>query len=315
MADNTQPKRGRKLLTALAVAAVLIALLVITSRITYPKNNSYEAGEIEAWGAAINAEPENTIDALIVGDSEVLDGYRPLLMWDDRGFTTYDLTFPGMRLHAAKAFLERAFKTQKPKVVAIETNMLYSYFSFGDAFKAELENIFPVLKYHDRWKKLTADDFTKEPEAKWVNLYRGFRPEHGIVTADDEGYMEETEQLEETSPINKAYLSYLINYIREQGATPILISTPSTVNWSTSRHNFVADWAAKNGVDYYDFNAEPNKVDIDWEKESRDGGDHLNMDGSKKLSHYVAQLLDDTYDLPDHRGDNDYLSWTVDLTR
>lgn len=312
MADASQKKETlQSILTAFAVAAVLIALLLVTSRVTIPKNNDDESGEFHTRGAAFVAEPADSLDVLFVGDSEVFSSFRPNMLWYEYGFTSYDCSEAAQRLYLSRNFIRRAFETQHPKLVVLETDSFFLFYSFGEAFEYEMERYFPVFRNHSRWKSLTAEDFTAEPRHDWINPHKGFRPEDGIVPASNSEYMEEPKELQTIPPINQHYLDSIIDMCREHGAIPVVVSVPSTTNWNKGRHDFIVDWAEKRGVDYYDFNMDPYKVDIDWKKDTRDGGDHLNMAGSKKLSLYAGKLLDDIYDLPDHRDDPAYAVWNT----
>ena len=133
----------KNVLGTLAVGGVLFALLLVTSLIFLPKDNSPEAGEIEPHANGYKAEPQDTIDVLFVGDSEVLNSFRPREMYEDYGFTSYDCSSPGQKLPYAKHLVHRALRNQSPKVVVIETHMLYLKFSFSDAFKSEVESVLP----------------------------------------------------------------------------------------------------------------------------------------------------------------------------
>ena len=48
---------------------------------------------------------------------------------------------------------------------------------------------------------------------------------------------------------------------------------------------------------------------MDWEEDSRDGGDHLNYYGAVKFSHAFGDFLVQEFDLPDHRQDPAYAAW------
>ena len=67
--------------------------------------------------------------------------------------------------------------------------------------------------------------------------------------------------------------------------------------------------AEKYGITYYDFNFEADKIGIDWNVDTRDGGNHLNSRGADKLTNYVGKIFADNYGLPDHRKDEAYKSW------
>ena len=48
---------------------------------------------------------------------------------------------------------------------------------------------------------------------------------------------------------------------------------------------------------------------IDWENDTFDGGDHLNLFGARKMTKYLGDYLASECDLTDHRGDPAYRSW------
>ena len=48
---------------------------------------------------------------------------------------------------------------------------------------------------------------------------------------------------------------------------------------------------------------------IRWEKDSYDGGDHLNLYGAQKVSTFVGDYLSENYDLPSRKKDKAYKAW------
>ena len=62
-------------------------------------------------------------------------------------------------------------------------------------------------------------------------------------------------------------------------------------------------------VEYIDVNLLQNEVPIDWKKDSRDKGDHLNYYGAVKMSNYLGKYFFDKSIFVDHRNDVDYKSW------
>ena len=51
------------------------------------------------------------------------------------------------------------------------------------------------------------------------------------------------------------------------------------------------------------------KVDINWDEETLDGGDHLNLSGAQKTTAFVGDWLSSTFELEDHRVDASYQRW------
>ena len=75
------------------------------------------------------------------------------------------------------------------------------------------------------------------------------------------------------------------------------------------RHCTVQQLAGELDVDYIDLNTGKNRAQIDWSTDTFDGGDHLNLNGAKKATAKLGELLQDRYYLPDHSGESAYRSW------
>ena len=51
---------------------------------------------------------------------------------------------------------------------------------------------------------------------------------------------------------------------------------------------------------------------FNWLTDTRDGGNHLNYNGAKKMTKYLGKYLIENYHLMDHRQDNAYNQWNLD---
>jgi hypothetical protein len=51
------------------------------------------------------------------------------------------------------------------------------------------------------------------------------------------------------------------------------------------------------------------QMDFDWSTDTRDGGDHVNLSGSKKVTAAIGRYLKKNYDLSDQRENADYSTW------
>ena len=313
--EETIKRALRALLGAVLAGLAILLLLFVLSMLFIPKNNTARDGIIDQKANGILGEPGNTIDVLFVGDSEVLSAFSPLEIWGEYGFTSYDCAMKGHRMPDRYSLLLQATENQKPKVVVIETHDCYSPFTPGMAFIRSVQDALPVLEYHDRWKSLTFADVTEEPDATWTDDLKGFYLNTDVEPANDEGHMAPTDEVEKLAIMNRWYLKMMIDHCRKIGAEPVLVSSPSTYNWNTARHNGIVEFAKGANVEYIDLNVEPTKVDIDWETDTRDGGDHLNLYGAVKVSDWIGKYLCEPYGLPDHREDPKYQAWNVALER
>lgn len=316
--ESFQKTVNRVFRTVLCAAVVVVALAVALcalSGLFVPKNNQKAFGMTNQEANGILGEPENTIDVLFIGDSEAYSAFSPMQMWSERGFTSYVCATSQQQLPYGNTLLHRATQNQKPKVVVIETNTIFAPFSAGEAALRTAQDLLPVLEYHDRWKTITAADVISEPEATWTDDLKGFYVNKDVQPADATGHMAPSGEAQQIPELNRRYLEAMVNHCREIGATPLLVSTPSTVCWNTARHNGIAEFAKNAGVDYIDLNVEPTKVSIDWQTDTRDAGDHMNLSGAMKVSSFIGKYLSEFYDLPDHRTDEAYRSWNEAFTR
>ena len=89
---------------------------------------------------------------------------------------------------------------------------------------------------------------------------------------------------------------------------------PSANSWNMARHQAVADYASDRNIPFIDFNMKDmmTKTGFDWLTDSRDGGNHLNYSGAKKISIWLGNYLGSQYQLEDHRKDSRYQRWQQD---
>lgn len=299
----------KRIITALLFLAGLAGLLVLTSFLFMPKNNNAEFGIEEASANGILGEKSNTIDVLFIGDSESYSAFIPMQLWKEKGYTSYVCGTSGQTLDYTQTMLKRSFEKQKPKIVILETLTLFRKQKHSDYFYTKVCERFAVFRYHDRWKHLKLRDFSGTAEFTWTDEYKGYRYSNKIDPCKKTEYMHPTEKAEEISDINRRCLKEIKALCDENGTRLILVSTPSPVNWTMLRHNGTARIAAETGCEYIDLNCMTNEVPIDWNLDTRDKGDHLNLRGAEKVTSFIADYLNGTGLLTSHTGDKSYAEW------
>lgn len=305
----------RKLWVALMVVASLALIALGLSRLFVPKNNQAEFGMIESVANGAMGERENSLDVLFVGDSEVYSTYSPLQMWNEHGFTSYDISCAGQKTPYSYMMLKRALSKQAPRVVVFETNAFHRDFSLGEGIFRAVENVIPLFEYHNRWKSLTQADLTSAPQTTWSDDFKGFHIQTGSKPADTSAYGKPTNDVDAVPRNNCLWLSMMVAYCRAHNATPVLMSSPSPFNWSMAKHNGLQALADQLGVSYVDLNLIHAELGMDWNSDSYDAGDHLNVTGAGKVSRYVGKYLSKTYGLADHRNDAAFSSWNASYER
>lgn len=288
---NRLVRASRSLLEAALAVAATIAVLAALSHVFVPKNNQAEFGQRDERVYGVLGQPEGSVEVLFLGDSEAYTSFSPLQLWDERGITSYVLGTPGQKLCYTRSLLGRALERQRPRVVVLETNCLFRSFSVGEALVRLAQDALPVLEYHDRWKSLRPEDVLGTVRATWTDEARGFVGKEGAVPADASSHMAPSDEVARLPWLSRVYLDDIARTCERAGTRLVLVSTPSTRNWSTARHNRMERVASELGVDYVDLNVGKDRVEIDWSRDTYDGGDHLNVDGARKVTSAVGALL------------------------
>jgi len=299
----------KNILHSLLFLLPLAVLVLLLGPVFAPKNNTAEAGMLETDPMAILSQPGNSIDLLFLGDSEAYSGFVPMELWQDYGIASFVCACVDQKPYETVEFLKTALECQSPKVVVLETNVLYRVYSRMDRIVPAAQQLLPVLRYHSRWKGLTLRDL-QAPEYTGEYPDRGY---HLLLSADPredlEGYMAPTDAREALSGANLRSLRNIHALCEKNNIQLILYSVPSPENWNMARHNTMEDLARELGILYLDGNLESQ--DIDWDRDTYDNGDHLNYYGAAKITRWLGERLSDT--LPDHRGEAAYAAWDRDL--
>lgn len=306
---------AKRILAFFLFAVFLMAILLAASFVFMPKNNMSEFGMEEAQANGILGEKENTIDVLVLGDSESYSAITPMQIWKDAGYTAYVCGTSAQSLNYTSVLLRRAFEKQQPKVVILETNAIYRKISSNQAVGTELANYFSVFQYHNRWKSLGLHDFTGKAKFTWTDDYKGYRYRTKVDPARQKEYMKPTDKVAEIPALNIQYVREMKQFCDENGSRLVLVSTPSTVNWNFQRHNGIQKLANDIGCEYMDLNLMNDRIQIDWSKDTRDKGDHLNHFGAVKVSRFLSEYLKETGLLTDHREDPAYAKWNDSLKK
>lgn len=305
----------RKFLKGITFVAILIALLVFTSYVFSPKNNDRKSGMLESTAYAIMAEEKDTIDTLIIGDSESYSSFSPMQIWDEHGYTSYVCGTPGQQLYQSYDFLVKTLKTQKPKVVILEANCIYRKLTINQYVQFQIEQWIPLLKYHDRWKKLQPQDFYQPIDYTWQHDTKGYRYFKGIKSSKIRDYMKNRKKTKRIEKNNLYFLNKIRTLCDEENIKFVLINAPNLKNWNYEKHMGVQEYADKHGIDYVDMNLKNKEVGIDWLKDTRDQGDHLNFTGARKATRYLGQYLKEQNILMSHKNDKKYESWNECLKK
>lgn len=211
----------------------------------------------------------------------------------------------------------------------------------GESF-AEL--FFPLLGYHTRWKELTEEDFCAgSREHYFAKGGQIFSSVAGGISDDEmnaitdellrntvkEVYEYDGTEASEWQEENILYSSNVVESniewvlkmkeMCEENQISLLavkvpdVYAPQTYHsaWTGEKYDRTRAFCEEYGIPYYDLLYDTD-IGLRYEKDSNDGGMHLNLYGAQKVSLNLGQYLKEQYDLPDghcEQWDRDLLSY------
>ena len=141
-------------------AAALAALLFVVSIFVQPERIT-DASWIDNRdrnALSVLNEPENSIDVLVLGDSESFTSISPYRLWEKQKITSYVCGQTGQQISEAYYLMKRAFQNQRPDLVILETSELFTHANLVEELRMAVtetgKDYVPVFSYHNRWKDL-----------------------------------------------------------------------------------------------------------------------------------------------------------------
>ena len=124
----------------LKISAVIIQFLIVFTVVTlffYPK---WKADTEKNPSAGLYYEEPNSIDVLLLGSCNIYTSFSPNLFYEEYGITSYCRSCPDQTYLTSYYYLKESLKTQKPKVVVLESLFLTN----PDTYKREFYNRYAV---------------------------------------------------------------------------------------------------------------------------------------------------------------------------
>lgn len=286
----------------LIVVGILFCFLLSIFSMPFQKYHKYgyQFEEVQSKTKLVN-EQKTSIDCVFLGDSQGWSTYSPIQLYKEHGFTSLNLCTPGQFMYDTYVLLKNTYEKQKPKLVVIDSNMISS---FLNPLKFILLQNYPIFHYHN----IDTNKISEEYFAK-----KGFNEYEGIV-----GYTGSLDYMEseERNTLSKQAMQYLdkINQLcKEHDSKLLLVNTVSPLVWSNVRHEIIQKWCTDNNVNYVDYNSSEQleTIDFDFSNDFRDGGDHVNLNGSRKICKNLGNYIKQNYALEDHRKDSSYQEWNT----
>lgn len=295
------------LLKSTAFLVILFVILSLLSNLFTPKSITENTAD----------EPSNTLDYIAIGDSECRTSISPMELWKTYGYAGYNCGVNAQQIQDTYYKLEKVLQRQSPKVVLLETNLLYRTQGYKRVIERSIDyffcKTFSLYEYHDEWKKLIFRKADVKNVRNENNLFKGWYYSTAVVPYKSGPYINETADIQKIGAIQLFYLDKIVELCKGRGIQMILYCVPSPINWNYLRHNAVAKYAEGKHLPFLDLNLKTDELAIDWKHDTPDKGDHLNLFGAIKVTSYIGKYFCHNTELTDHRNDKNYAAWNEKL--
>lgn len=320
-------KINKNLKNFLSVSAVLLAFLCVFCLLSKLLSPKYMTDLEEGSMISSYYDEVGDHDVIFIGDCEMYANFSPLEMYRTNGITAYVRGTSQQLIWQSYYILEETLRYEKPKAVVFNVNAMRYSEPVSEAYNrltidqmrwsAEKVNIilasmteeetflsyvFPILRYHSRFDKLTGEDFaylfkTRENTYNGYQLHTEVKPVGNLPTKKPLANYQ-------FGDICYAYLEKMAQLCRDNGVELILVKAPSLYPyWYEEYDAQIAEFAVKNKLAYYNFAKEADRIGLDYSTDTYDAGLHLNVNGAAKLSAYFAEILAQAHEIPDRRND------------
>ena len=323
-----------------AVAFLLLVVILLEIWICWLKPKHYDGNLIME---SFYAQPENSIDMLVIGSSHTFVDVNTGTLWDEFGIPSFVIGGSLQPFWNSYYYLKEAVKTQTPRLVVLEAlacNIDDDYSNPGVVFnntygmhwnmnkiesiRASVCNTDGLIDtslffedYHNRYNELSICDVAGDlGDSVRTEVTKGF---YDYLLTD---YFAEPDYDPDTDPVpitNKEeyYFRLIIEFCQENDLPLLIVVSPDAGynNISRARYLYAAEIADEYGVEFIDYNEYYDEIDIDFSEDFADIG-HLNHTGNRKFTRYLGEYIVDNYDMADRRYDNTgiYESWDENYT-
>ncbi len=301
---------------AMAFVLVFVLILGVLGVAFTPKRSDPGSGITNSNARGFYGEPKNSIDVVILGDSNAYSACSPMYIWNKYGIPTYVAAEGFQNVTGASNLLDEVLTCQKPKLVVFDVNMLWTGKTTLKKVENNLKNVaykyLPLAQYHNRWKTMDVKDMFGAKEYTYRSASRGQYLSMDVRPFTGQSKMTPTDDEEAIPEVSKVLLEKLIAKCNDNGIKIMFMETPTAKSWNYARHNAMVKYAKEKKINFVDMNTLDGEYAVDWNTDTRDGGRHLNCEGAEKVSAYLGKYISEKYSFKDKRKSDKYADWNND---
>lgn len=322
----------------LSIVSFLVLTLVCLSYTASVLRREYKHGEIVK---RVFCNPTD-YDIICCGSSHAYCSIIPMEIFGITGLRAGVIATRRQPLECTYYYLKEAFSRKNPKIVFLESFMVYNndtQYEYEDeailhdaivAFPGFINKIrmiealhiagnredlyFDLLKYHSRWQDLKLKDFHKGDGIGDNDFHQGyvfFKRQSKINdrTGTDFPY--------QPTGIREEKLKWLLkirDLVKANGATLVVLTMPYEYGRDTKemmgRIPTLDKFLQTEGIEHLDFFQLFSKVGLDSQADFYDC-EHLNFFGARKVSRWLASWLEDHKGVFNRASDEDIQVWNL----
>lgn len=303
-----------------AIILLVVAVFVIyAGHVLRPVDTDSAVAAINAF----HALPENSLEVIGFGSSHMWRGLDPSVMYDEYGISAYNYGCNWQKCNTTSLFIQDALRTQKPKVILVETFLLGEmmmnddmngeiyYTRAIDEFSGKLRFLkqcfvydwerylsyyVPFCAFHDNWTEISKQSFKLTMDGS------GFLQTKGFVGTDDVTQISildhKSMPQSEFQDAARREIEYIIQVCRENNVEIVFYVHPYEGEYIY--FDAMNALASEYGYPFLNLFELNDEIGLDGATDFSDIG-HLNTSGSQKVARYLSEYLKANYDLTDAR--------------
>ena len=330
-----------KRLFIIRVVTIIVIIGIVFLSVCFCENTIFVLNDPTFWRIRnFYKEDKESLDVVIIGSSEVQEGFYSGMAFKEFGITSYPFALDSSSVEIWKSQLNEVNNTQSPQLIVVEISgvlyaedeKLFSNISLrryldnipfsinkietiGECVLEDepLSYIFPIIKYHGQVSKGSLTESLHYYNAGHAKL-RGAIASTKIDNGDF--YDMSSTALDKLNNNAEHMLVDFLEYCKKnQFGNIVFTRFPQKAKDSEDlgllyRKNSAKEIIAQYGFPFIDCDRESKKIGIDYDKDFYDSH-HLNVFGAEKLTFYFSNLFIQHFGVKAHtlKG-KQYDDWT-----
>lgn len=318
------------------ILVFIIFTVFIAIKYEYVIKNKFQAYSIKQY-----YYEKNNIDVFFLGTSRVYFTLSPMEVWNKYGIVSYNRGTAQQSYKLSFLFLEEILLRHKPKVIMYDINYLenllqnsyqtmihlqnlknnffklyaykYIYQNTDDLYK----KINTINLFHSRWEELHKYDFVYDTfwKGRFLGSYDGSRwyKMHEIRKVKKYENTNIIPVQLETDTIK--YANMMVDLANKHNCKILFVKIPHSTNDNQLQKDKAFElYAKEQGWDFINYNLMYDEINLDFNRDFRDGS-HINLYGGRKVIDHLVPYIIENYNIPIRKDDPKYASWNEDYVK